>query len=181
MDSRFKKKESLANVSSIYREYKLKERVFERKVKELEDKLQTEIVVHTETRDFFTRKILTIQDDMSSWEVRYEKEVGLKDDEIKNITLKRKKLLERLSILQNRKKLEILSDAEEKAKKLADAEEQKKEKDLLKRQNNAARVIVREMRDYLRYKKENDALKGKGKSKSKKDKKSGKEKKGKKK
>ena len=63
MDSRFKKKESLASVSSIYREYKLKERVFERKVKELEDKLQTEIVVHTETRDFFTRKILTIQDD----------------------------------------------------------------------------------------------------------------------
>ena len=36
MDSRFKKKESLASVSSIYREYKLKERVFERKVKELD-------------------------------------------------------------------------------------------------------------------------------------------------
>ena len=181
MDSRFKKKESLASVSSIYREYKLKERVFERKVKELEDKLQTEIVVHTETRDFFTRKILTTQDEMGSWEIRYEKEVGVKDDEIKRITLKRKKLLERLSTLQNRKKSEILSDAEEKAKKLADAEEQKKEKDLLKRQNNAARVIVREIREYLRYKKENDTLKGKGKSKSKKDKKSGKEKKGKKK
>lgn len=179
MDSRFKKKESLANVSSIYREYKLEERVYERKVKELEEKLQTEIVVHKETRDFFMKKIVNIQDDINTWEIKYDQEVGIKDSEIKTVTLKRKKLLERLSILQNRKNSEILSDAKEKEKKLEFLNQQKKEKELLKRQNNAAKVIVREIREYIKYKKETDALKGKGKSK--KDKKSGKDKKGKKK
>ena len=177
MDSRFKKKESLASVSAIYREYKLKERILEIKLRELEDKLQTELVVHTETKEFFMRKQGTMQDEISKWDVKYEKEVGIKDEEIKDVTLKRKKLLERLSVLQNRKNLEIIFEGKEKEKTALLAEEQKRNKDLLKRQNRAARVIVRELRAYVKFKKELEALKGKGK----KDKKGGKDKKGKKK
>lgn len=177
MDSRFKKKESLASVSAIYREYKLKERILEIKLRELEDKLQTELVVHTETKEFFMRKQITMQDEIAKWEMKYEREVGIKDEEIKDIVLKRKKLLERLSILQNRKNLEVISDAKEKEKATLIADEQKRNKDLLKLQNRASRVIVRELRGYVKFKKELEALKGKNK----KDKKGGKDKKGKKK
>ena len=177
MDSRFKKKESLASVSAIYREYKLKERILETKLKEYEDKLQTELVVHTETREFFSRKLITMQEEISKWDGKYEKEVGMKDDEIKDISSRRRKLLEGLSILQNRKNLEIFSVSKEKEKNQQIAEEMKRSKDLLKKQNRASRVIVREMRAYIKFKKEMEALKGKGK----KDKKGGKDKKGKKK
>eukprot|EP01035_Chromulina_nebulosa_P008642 gene8642-11707_t len=55
-DAKFRRKESLATVSAIWREYKHKEHRLEVKRKELEDKLQTESVVSNKTRDFLTRK-----------------------------------------------------------------------------------------------------------------------------
>ena len=55
-DAKYKKKESVASVSAMWREFKLKERVFEVKLKQLEDKLQTENLVHAETKDFLIKK-----------------------------------------------------------------------------------------------------------------------------
>ena len=49
-DSKFKRKESLATVAAIWREFKLKERLLEETLAEKEDRMQTEIVVHGETK-----------------------------------------------------------------------------------------------------------------------------------
>lgn len=177
MDSKFKKKESLASVSAIYRDYKLQERVLETKVQELQDKLKTEVVVHTETREFYARKQLIILDDIGKWETRYESEIGVKDEETRDISQKRKKLLERLSVLQKRKNLEIISDTLEKEKAAQLAEELRKSKAVDKLQHTAARVIIRELRAYVKNKKDIDAIK----ANEKKEKKINKEKKTKKK
>lgn len=177
MDSKFKKKESLASVSAIYRDYKLQERVLETKVQELQDKLKTEVVVHTETRDFYARKQLVILDEIGQWETRYDLEIGVKDEETKDISLKRKKLLERLSVLQKRKNLEIISDTLETEKAAQLAEELRKSKVINKLEHTAARVIIRELRAYVKHKKDIDAFK----ANEKKEKKINKEKKTKKK
>jgi hypothetical protein len=164
-DSRFKKKESLANVAAVYREFKLKERILEVRLKELEDKLQTENVVHHETYEFYGRKNATLVDELSKWDAKYESEVGNMDDNIRDLTNRRKKLLERLSVLQNRKQLEVTEELARKEAEEKQLEIDAKNKVLLKRQNRASRVIVRELRIYIKYKKELEALKGGGKGK----------------
>lgn len=176
-DSKFKRKEGMASVSAVYRDFKLQERLLETKVKELEDKLKIEVVVHSETQDFYVRKQATLLNSISTWENRYETEIGLKDEETKDITIKRKKLLERLCILQKRKNVEVAFEAIENEKAAVQKEEILRSKALFKLQNAAARVIVREMREYVKHKKLSDALN----SKTKKGKKSGEKKKSKKK
>ena len=61
-NTKFKRKESLATVASIWREFKLKERVYEDRQAELEDKLQTETVVNQQTKEFLQRKLISLQD-----------------------------------------------------------------------------------------------------------------------
>ena len=94
------------------------------------------------------------------------------DENIKDLTTRRKKLLERLSVLQNRKQLEV---AEEEAHQEAEEKGRQQEqlnKALLKRQNRASRVIVRELRAFIKYKRDSEAMKGgKGKKGGKSDKK----------
>lgn len=167
----------MATVSAIYRDFKLQERLLETKVKELEDKLKIEIVVHSETQDFYVRKQATLLSNICAWENRYETEIGLKDEETKDISLKRKKLLERLCILQKRKNVEMVTEAIEIERAAERDEEILKNKALFKLQNSAARVIAREMREYVKHKKLSDALN----SKTKKGKKTGEKKKSKKK
>ena len=159
-DSRFKKKESLATVASIYRDFKLKERVLETKLAELEDRLRTEIVVHTETKNFLSRKQVSLNDGANSWQIKHEKEICLKDEDIKSTVTLRKNLLGRLYVLQNRKNIELIADSKEKELSRQQEEEKEATKNLLKRQNRAARTIVTEMRAYLKYKKEIEILKG---------------------
>lgn len=163
MDAKFKKKESTAGVAAVYRDYQLKERVLETKLKELQDKLKTEAIVHCETRDFYARKQVNVAEVISSWDARYLVEVGAKDDESRDIILKRKKLLERLSALQHRKLLELESNAQEAEKAGQLVSDLKKNKALLYLQNAAAKVIVREFREYLRNKKDLNTTKIKAK------------------
>jgi phosphopantetheine adenylyltransferase len=113
---------------------------------------------------------------ISEWEVKYDLEINEKDKEIKNISKKRKNLLERLSILQNRKIVENLQNSKEMELKNIEIEKIKADKLLLKIQNRSTRVIVREIRAYIKYKKEVEALKGKGKKDKKGGKKGGKKK-----
>jgi hypothetical protein len=145
-------------------------RILEIKEKEVADKLQTELVVHTETKEFFTRKQTSMQSNISEWETKYDLEIKEKDNQIKNVSKKRQNLLERLSILQNRKIVENLQNSKETELKNIEIEKIKSDKLLLKIQNRSTRVIVREIKAYIKYKKEVEALKGK----SKKDKKGGK-------
>lgn len=171
IDARFKKKESLAYVSAIWRENKLKERVLEMKLKELEDKVQTEHLVHQRTKEFLTTKHATLSDEVSSWEQKYSNDVGDMDSKIRTLTAKRTALLDKLSQLQERRAKEI----EENEKAAMEAERQnaiRKQKELdSKRQNKAARVIQNHLRQFLKRKKDLEALKPAKKGKGKKGKK----------
>jgi len=165
VDSKFKRRESMAYVSAIWREYKLKERVLEGRLKELEDKLQTEHVVHNETKDYLARKYQSLSDEVSSWEERYDRDVGDMDNQIKKLSTKRTTLIEKLSYLQARRQKEIedenrlkLEDEKQAAlKKQREAEE--------RRQNAASRVIQSTLRMYVKRKKELELIKGESKKK----------------
>ena len=164
-DAKYKKKESLASVSAIWRAYKLKERQIEVKLKDLEDKLQTENLVHSETKEFLVRKQQQLQDEISNWEDKYEKDVGSFDNRIKSITVRRTDLLEKLTILQARRQKEL--DEERARKEQEDFERELERQKIgdLKKQNAAARKIQRELRIYVKRKKELDAIKEAGKKK----------------
>ena len=164
-DAKYKKKESLASVSAIWRAYKLKERQIEVKLKDLEDKLQTENLVHSETKEFLVRKQQQLQDEISNWEDKYEKDVGSLDNRIKSITVRRTDLLEKLTVLQSRRQKEL--DEERARKEQEDFEHELERQKIadLKKQNAAARKIQRELRIYVKRKKELDAIKEAGKKK----------------
>jgi IQ domain-containing protein G len=165
IDSKFKRKESLAYVSAIWRECKLKERVLEERVKELEDRLHTESVVHNDTKEFLIRKHQNINDDLAKWEEKYDENVSEMDQKIDEISSKRKSLLDKLCVLQARKQTEIETEMKEKAqrehdlkiKKMKDAEEKKK--------NYAAKVLQFALRSYFKRCRELEAIKGDGKKK----------------
>ena len=171
-DAKYKKKESIANVSAIWREYKLKERTFEIKLKGLEDKLQTENLVHSETKDFLTRKHQNLSDDISSWESKYETDVGGLDSRIKSLTASRSDLLEKLNILRARKQKELDEERARKEQEDFEAELARQQAADLKKQNAAARKIQKEIKQYVKRKLELEALKpakkGKGGGKGKK-------------
>lgn len=134
IDSKFKRKESLAYVSAIWRECKLKERVLEDRVKELEDRLHTENVVHNDTKEFLIRKHLQINDDLNKWDVKYDQNVTEMNNKIQEITERRKALLDKLGTLQARKQIEIENEIklnaqieyELKVKKMKEMEEKKR-------------------------------------------------------
>jgi hypothetical protein len=56
VDSKYKRHESAAKTSCIWRGYKQAERALEDTIKGLEEKLEIETVVHSETKDFLQRK-----------------------------------------------------------------------------------------------------------------------------
>jgi IQ domain-containing protein G len=165
IDSKFKRKESLAYVSAIWRECKLKERVLEDRVKELEDRLHTESVVHNDTKEFLIRKHQNINDDLAKWEEKYDENVAEMDQKIGEITDRRKALLDKLCVLQARKQTEIETEMKEKAqrehemkvKKMKDAEQKKR--------NYAAKVLQQGLRSYIKRCRELEAIKGDGKKK----------------
>jgi Skp family chaperone for outer membrane proteins len=143
--------------------------------------MQTENIVHNESKEFLIRKHKSLIQDIASWEQRYATDVGKMDNEIEKITLKRKNLLEKLTHLQNRKQGELEDEINAKAVAAAARKAQKEAERLTRRQNKAARCIQKTIRHYIKRCKEHDAIygggkKGKGKGKGK----GGKGKKGKK-
>ena len=165
-NSKFKKKESLAAVAAIWREFKLKERVLEESLGEKEDRMQTEIVVHGETKEFLGRKLKNLQDEIQGWESKYDTEIGAIDEQIRVLTENRESLLEKLGTLQSRRQVELDEDRAKDEAAALEKEMAKQKKALLKRQNQAARKIQAEMTSFLKRKKELEALnpgkKGKG-------------------
>ncbi len=164
-DARFRRKESLASVSAIWREYKHKEQQLEIRLKDLEDKLHTENIVNNETKEFLLRKQSTLSESVAQWDAKYEGEIGDMDNDIAVTTTKRNNLLEKLELLQARRQVDIaqeLADAEALA---AQKERERQEKLLVKKQNRASRTIQRELRSFVKRKKELEALKGDGKKK----------------
>mmetsp|Transcript_25156 Transcript_25156/g.25357 ORF Transcript_25156/g.25357 Transcript_25156/m.25357 type:complete len:419 (+) Transcript_25156:140-1396(+) len=166
IDARFKKKESLAYVSAIWRENKLKERVLEVRLKELEDKLQTEHVVHQQTKEFLTTKHSTLSEEVSTWEKKYDTDVGEMDNQIRRLNNKRIILTEKLSALQERRKKEIedIDKAQMETERISTVRQRREAEE--RRQHAASRVIQAKLRQYLKRKKEIEAIKGESKKKS---------------
>jgi IQ domain-containing protein G len=164
-DAKFKRKESIASVSAIWRQYKLVERQFEVKLKSLEDKLQTETLVHSETKDFLIRKQQALADDLAAWESKYDRDIGGLDKQLNDLTTSRTELLEKLSILRERKKVE--DDVARAKKEQEDLERELERQKIadLKKRNAAARRIQRDLRIYVQRKKEYEAIKEAGKKK----------------
>lgn len=162
VDAKFKRRESLAHVSAIWRECKLKERVLEDRVKDLEDKLHTENLVHNDTKEFLVRKHRSVTDDLSRWEAKYETNIGEMDDTIKKITEKRKALLDKLSVLQARRHQEM--EDEMKAAAALELETKMKKARAIEegRKNGAASAIQAALRAYIKRCKELEAIKGAG-------------------
>ena len=161
-DAKYKRKESLAAVAAIWREFKLKERVLEGQLKRLEDRFKTETVVHSETKEFLEKKHVGLEKEITDWDTKYETDVGGTDKEIADLSSTRGALLEKLNILRERKKKE--NEASEAAREQRDLEiELDKQRKLeAKRQNNAAKKIQREMINWLKRRKEGGGKKAKG-------------------
>jgi chromosome segregation ATPase len=162
-DAHFRRKESLASVSAIWREYKHDENKLELRVKQLESKLRTEEVVNNETKAFLARKHEQLTRSVGEWEEKYAGDVGGMDGEIDALTKKRNSLLDKLSLLQARKQKDLDAAQDDKEKEDMRQEVERRSKALLKAQNRASRKIVREVRAYVKRKKELEALSGKGK------------------
>jgi len=149
-DAKYKRKESLASVSAIWREFKLKERVLEGRLKDLEDRFQTESVVHGETKLFLEKKQQSLVESLGTWDQKIEDEVGGITNQATALANERAELVEKLNILRERMKRETA--AEDAAQEQRDLEvELKKQKKLeLKRQNGAAKKIQKEIRAFLK-------------------------------
>jgi IQ domain-containing protein G len=162
-DTRYKKKESVSSVSAIWREYKLKERTLELRLKELEDRFKTENVVHAETKEFLEKKHVGLADDITSWESKYEKDIGDLNNELETLSSERNDMLIKLNILRERKKKEIEAINARKEQEDLEIELEKQRKHEQRRQNNAAKKIQREMQNWFKRRKESGGnKKGKG-------------------
>lgn len=162
-DAKFRRKESMASVSAIWREYKHKEHQLELRVKQLEEKLHIENIVNNETKEFLTRKLHALQDNIAQWEGKYDNEIGEIDGNISIMNTKRNNLLEKLSALQTRRAVDTDRERIEQAAREAEVERQKAEKALKKLQNRASRAIQRAIRNFVKRKKDLEAVKGDGK------------------
>ena len=171
-DAKYKRKESIASVSATWRAYKLRERQFEIKLKELEEKLQTENLVHSETKDFLVKKNQNINDELSKWEQKYDQDVGALDSQIRALTNDRTSLLEKLDILRARRQKELDAENARKEQAAFEAELARQQAEELKQQNSAAKKIQKELKAYVKRKLEIEAMKpakkGKGGGKGKK-------------
>jgi len=172
IDARFRRKESLASVSAVWRENKHRENKLEMRVKQLEDKLRTEEVVNGETKDFLIRKKIALEKSLEEWTDKYDREVSSVDNETESLIKKRNNLLERLGALQERRKKDLELERAEKEAEDMRIEIEKHQRKVLKQQNRAALKIVKELRAYIKRKQELEALKpskkGKGGGKKKK-------------
>jgi chromosome segregation ATPase len=164
-DARFRRKESLASVSAIWREYKHKEHQLEIRLKELEDRLHTENIVNGETKDFLTRKHAALAESVNTWDAKYETEIGEIDGDIAATTARRNALLEKLEKLQARRHVDVEQEAASETAQAQEKERLRLEKIAAKRANIASRTIQRELRAFVKRKKELDAIRGDGKKK----------------
>eukprot|EP01039_Chlorochromonas_danica_P004973 gene4973-5461_t len=177
-DAKFRRKESLAAVSAIWREYKHKEHDLEQRIHQLEEKMKIESIANKETKAFLTRKLSELQDAVSHWESRYDNEIGDLDANIALTTTKRNALLDKLAILQERRTKDLEEENRKTAQLAAEQKQKQALRELTKRQNKAARAIQRALRVYIKRKKELEAIKNENKKA--KGGKKGKDKKGKK-
>ena len=176
IDAKFKRKESLAYVSARWREYKLEESVVEAKVRDLQDKIKTEEIVHSDTKEFLTKKHLKLQENISTWEDTYTAEIEKIDGDTTQLLADREVLQGELFLLRERREKEKTENRIRKEKEDLEKEMKKQSIEKKKREGRARRQIHAAIKSYIKRKEEMLALSGgagkkKGKEKGKKGKK----------
>ncbi|CAM9499423.1 unnamed protein product [Ectocarpus fasciculatus] len=166
-DAKFKRKESQAHAAAVWREFKMKERELEAKLKALEEKKQTEHIVYNETKEFLNRKNQQLAEDLLKWERKYDDEVGEMDAKINRLTNERETLVGKLMKLRERKQEELDADALARAE-FEQAEATRAEyESLLKKQNAGAKAIQGALRSFVKKRREKEAAGGDKKKKGK--------------
>lgn len=167
-NTQFKKRESLAKVASVVREFKLQERVYELKIDELQEQLATEQVVNAETRAFLLKKQQSVVEDIGRWDGRLEAESGDKDKAIKAILKERDALMVKLTGLQHRKKLEEDEKTALEEKRKADEVMARHKEAMLMMKRAAAQVISKRLwlfKEHMKMERNPPSKKDKGKGK----------------
>lgn len=153
LNSNFKRKESHAHVAAIWREYKLQQREMEIKLKDYDSQMKTEDIVYSETKDFLSRKTISLVNDLKKWDIKYEKDIGEIDEKIRKATHERNKLVEKLYVLQDRKEIEIKEEKEMIIKTAQESKLSLQNESVGMRQNIAARKIQNMLKLYIRHQK----------------------------
>lgn len=164
-DTKFKRKESAAAVSAIWREFKHKERQLEAKLKDIEDKLKTEQLVNGQAESFLARKQQGLVRELEEWENKYVQDAGDLDSQINTVEMQRTALSSKLGYLKSRRQEELREAALRKAEEESAKERQRLNIEQQNRENRAAKTIQRELRRYVKRKKELDAIKAELKKK----------------
>ena len=164
-NTQFKKRESLAKVSSVVREFKLKERVLELRIRELEDQIKREQTVSAETKRFIAKKLQNLEDEYSQWRGRYEVETGERDRSLRLVMGEAKQLNEKLSALRERKLAEEAAERERLDREAADRAVQQHMNELLLRKTAAVTAISRLWRMFKKERLGSAAADGKKKKK----------------
>lgn len=132
--------------------------MYEEQLAESEDKIQTESVVNSETKNFLLRKIKKLHQDVEYWDNKYDGDIEDMNRKIEHLTAAREQQLEQLEVLRARRQVELDAERELREEANLKAENARRDKALLKRQNIAAKVLQRELRGYLKRKAEFEAL-----------------------
>jgi chromosome segregation ATPase len=148
-DAKFKRKESLAHVAAVWREFKMKERDLEAKLKALESRVQTEHIVHNETKEYLIRKNHQLADDLIRWDARYDEEVGAMDAKIAKLTNSREALVAQLDVLRERRRVEEEAEQARNEAAAAEALATREAAARLKRMNAAAKCLQKNLRNFL--------------------------------
>lgn len=176
IDAKFKRKESLAYVSARWREYKLEESILETKVRDIQEKIKTEEIVHSDTKEFLIKKHIKLQEEINKWENTYTTEIDKIDSDATKLLSDREILQGELFLLRERREKEKTENRKKKEKEDLEKEMKKQNIEKKKREDRARRQIHTAIKSYIKRKEELLALNGgagkkKGKEKGKKGKK----------
>ena len=170
IDAKFKRKESLAYVSARWREYKLEESLVEAKVRDLQEKIKTEEIVHADTKEFLVKKHLKLQDEIVTWEDTYTTEIDQIDADTTKLLADREVLQGELFLLRERREKEKTENRIRKEKEDLEKEMKKQSIEKKKREDRARRQIHASIKSWIKRKEEMEALSGGTGKKGKKDK-----------
>ncbi|GLE03212.1 hypothetical protein PINS_up019323 [Pythium insidiosum] len=141
IDIRYARNEAKAKRSSTSRMYRQLIEEQEEKIKELQDKCNTENRVHNETVMFLKERHDQLATELSEWTAKYQQDLQAKQQQLATLRQQKATNAQRLEVFQKRwqEEMAAIQQKEEERKRLLELEALRKEE--LKAQNTAARII----------------------------------------
>jgi hypothetical protein len=171
VDGRYTRKLEMGRTSSLIREQTQVEKSVELKIRDLENKLEMERVVHEESVNFMNRKFGVLTGQLEEWCDKLDVDLATLDMEYEGLKEKQLVNRERLDAMQARKASDDAIAAAAEAEKLKLANQIAEEALKNERESLACKKIQLVARTYLKRKAEQAALSGKKKKGGKKGKK----------